>query len=228
MPPERCESDPVLPVVAADDPGVSVAPLPSFDSTRPVASGAVRAVPCRVLTAGTPDDFERVLDVWRILLAAEMLGGAEACLALAVGYAKSRHQFDRPIGSFQAVKHACADMMIEIDATRAMVMYAAMCADDPAELRIAGPLVKAQAADTFLQCAGARGLPDPRRDRLHLGARSAPLLPQGPDQRGTVRRKRTEPGACCRPGRPRVPGANDVHPARLRRCDHADLYRYHP
>ena len=142
-------------VVAADDPGVSVVRLPSFDSTRPVATVRFAQSPAEALTAGTPDDFERVLDVSRILLAAEMLGGAEACLALAVGYAKSRHQFDRPIGSFQAVKHACADMMIEIDATRAVVMYAAMSADDPTELRIAGPLVKAQAADTFLQCAGA-------------------------------------------------------------------------
>ena len=97
-----------------------------------------------------------MLDVARVLLAAEMLGGAEACLALAVEYACTRRQFDRPIGSFQAVKHACAEMMIEIDATRAAVMYAAMSAADDDELQIAGPLAKAQAADTYRACAPVR------------------------------------------------------------------------
>jgi alkylation response protein AidB-like acyl-CoA dehydrogenase len=142
-------------VVAADAPGVTVVSLPSFDSTRPVVKLQFAQAPAEALSAGTPDDFERVLDVARILLAAEMLGGAEACLALAVDYAKSRHQFDRPIGSFQAVKHSCSDMMIEINATRAIVMFAAMSADDVTELKINGPLAKAQAAETFRQCAGS-------------------------------------------------------------------------
>ena len=119
----------VLHVVAADDPGVTVVPLPSFDITRSVARLKFAQAPADALTAGAPDGLDRVLDVARILLAAEMLGGAEACLARAVEYAKSRRQFDRPIGSFQAVKHACADMMIEIDATRAVVMFAAMSAE---------------------------------------------------------------------------------------------------
>lgn len=107
------------------------------------------------MTAGSPDEVERLLDVARLLLAAEMLGGAEACLALAVEYARTRRQFDRPIGSFQAVKHACAEMMIEIDATLAAVMFAAMSAANGDDLRITAPLVKAQAADTFVLCAGS-------------------------------------------------------------------------
>lgn len=93
--------------------------------------------------------MERVLDVARVLLAAEMLGGAEACLDLAVQYAGRRTQFDRPIGSFQAVKHACADMMIEIDATRATVMFAAMSAANGDELQTVAPLAKAQTAETL-------------------------------------------------------------------------------
>lgn len=144
-----------LHVVAADAPGVTVVPLPSFDITRPVARLELVQAPAEALSAGSPDDVERVLDVARVLLAAEMLGGAEACLAMAVEYARTRKQFDRPIGSFQAVKHACAEMMIEIDATRAAVMYAAMSAADDSELQIAGPLVKAQAADTYALCAGS-------------------------------------------------------------------------
>src|SRR5262249_49898856 len=90
-----------------------------------------------------------------VLLAAEMLGGAEACLQLAVEYARSRRQFGRAIGSFQAVKHACADMMIEIDATRAAVMFAAVSAAGGHELHIAAPLGRAQAVDTFVLCAGS-------------------------------------------------------------------------
>ena len=146
---------PVLHVVTADAPGVTVERLPSFDITRPVAKLRLNSAPAEPLTAGSPDDMERVLDVARVLLAAEMLGGAEACLQLAVEYACSRRQFGRAIGSFQAVKHACADMMIEIDATRAAVMFAAMSAAGGNELHIAAPLAKAQAADTFVLCAGS-------------------------------------------------------------------------
>lgn len=149
------ESTVVCHVVAADAPGVTVVRLPSFDITRPVAKVRLSQAPAEPLTAGSPDEVERLLDVARLLLAAEMLGGAEACLALAIEYARSRRQFDRPIGSFQAVKHACAEMMIEIDATRAAVMFAAMSAANGDELRITAPLVKAQAADTFVLCAGS-------------------------------------------------------------------------
>lgn len=142
-------------VVAADAPGVAVERLPSFDMTRPVAHLRLAQAPAEALTAGSPDDVERVLDVARALLAAEMLGGAEACLDRTVEYARTRKQFDRPIGSFQAIKHACAEMMIEIDATRAAVMFAAMSGPADREFRISAPLAKAQAADTYALCAGS-------------------------------------------------------------------------
>ena len=121
--------------------------------TRPVARVTLAQAPAEPLD-GAPDQLERVLDTARVLLAAEMLGGAEACLLLSVDYSRSRRQLDRAIGMFQAVKHMCADMAIEIDATRVAVMFAAMSACDPAELAVAAPLVKAQAADTFTLCAG--------------------------------------------------------------------------
>jgi alkylation response protein AidB-like acyl-CoA dehydrogenase len=143
-----------LHVVAADAPGVTVVALPSFDITRPVAKLQLAQAPAEALTAGRPDDVERVLDVARMLLAAEMLGSAEACLELSVEYARNRKQFGRSIGSFQAIKHACAEMLIEIDATRAAVMFAAMSAVSGNELHIAAPLAKAQAADTYALCAG--------------------------------------------------------------------------
>lgn len=142
-------------LVAADAPGVTVERLPSFDVTRPVARLTLDNASAEPLAAATPAEMERVLDVARVLLSAEMLGGAESCLTLTTDYASTRRQFDRAIGSFQAVKHACADMMIEIDATRVAVMFAAMTAEDPGELTISAPLVKAQAADTFALCAGS-------------------------------------------------------------------------
>lgn len=142
-------------LLPAEDPRVVVERLPSFDSTRPVARLRLTQAPAEPLAAGPPGEIDRVVDVARVLLAAEMLGGAEACLAMSVEYASSRKQFDRLIGSFQAIKHACAEMMIEIDATRVAVMFAAMSATDPGELRIAAPLVKAQAAETFAACAGS-------------------------------------------------------------------------
>ncbi|BBX10461.1 acyl-CoA dehydrogenase family protein [Mycolicibacterium aichiense] len=139
-------------VVDTATPGVGVTPLPSFDASRPVARVTLGQAAAERLDAA-PDALDQVLDTARVLLAAEMLGGAEACLARSIEYACSRSQFDRPIGTFQAVKHMCAEMAIEIDATRVAVMFAAMSADDPGELAVAAPLVKAQAADTFTLCA---------------------------------------------------------------------------
>ncbi len=136
---------------------VTVTPATGLYAMHQVLAAAGRGIPTGTCptAAGTPDDMERVLDVARVLLAAEMLGGAEACLDLAVQYAGRRTQFDRPIGSFQAVKHACADMMIEIDATRATVMFAAMSAANGDELQTVAPLAKAQTAETFVLCAGS-------------------------------------------------------------------------
>ncbi|HEY9266025.1 MAG TPA: acyl-CoA dehydrogenase family protein [Mycobacterium sp.] len=145
----------VLHVVAADASGVTVERLPSFDATRPVARLRLDQAQAEPLDSGPLGGIEQVLDTARVLLAAEMLGAAEQCLTMTVEYARSRKQFDRSIGSFQAVKHLCAEMLIEIDATRAAVMFAAMSAADPDELRITGPLARAQAADTFTLCAGS-------------------------------------------------------------------------
>ena len=142
-------------VVDAAAPGVRVHAETSFDPTRPVAAVALTDAPAELLTAGQIDSIDRVLDVARVLLAAEMLGGAQACLSMTLDHVKTRKQFGRPIGSFQAVKHACAEMMIEIDATRAAVMFAASTATVADELRVSAPLVKAQAAETFTLCAGS-------------------------------------------------------------------------
>jgi alkylation response protein AidB-like acyl-CoA dehydrogenase len=137
-------------------PGVTVSATgASFDLTRPVCAVDLDAVPAVRLGDGSEADVEGLLDVGRTLLAAEMTAAAEACLDAAVEYAKRRVQFNRAIGSFQAVKHGCAQLAVELDAARAAADWAAMlaAAGDPG-LRTAALIAKVQAADTFTACAG--------------------------------------------------------------------------
>jgi alkylation response protein AidB-like acyl-CoA dehydrogenase len=156
----------LVPAVAADGPGLFVAeraapgvtvsePGSSFDLTRPVSAVALDAVPALRLGDGPGPDLDRLLDVGRTLLAAEMAAAAEACLDAAVDYGKRRVQFNRAIGSFQAIKHGCAQLAVEIDAAWAAADWAAMlaAAADPG-LATAALIAKAQAADTFTACAG--------------------------------------------------------------------------
>jgi hypothetical protein len=156
----------LIPALAPDGPGLFVAERTaagvmvgglgsSFDLTRPVCAVALDAVPAFRLGDGPGPDSGGLLDVGRTLLAAEMAAAAEACLEAAVEYAKQRVQFNRAIGSFQAVKHGCAQLAVEIDAARAAADWAAMlaAAGDPG-LGTAAVIAKAQAADTFTACAG--------------------------------------------------------------------------
>src|SRR6185436_7764159 len=94
------------------------------------------------------------LDLATVALAAEQVGGAERCLELAVAYANQRVQFGRPIASFQAIKHKCADMLMRIEAARSATYYAACTADErSAELPVAASLAKAYCSDAYYQCA---------------------------------------------------------------------------
>ncbi|HMF82268.1 MAG TPA: acyl-CoA dehydrogenase family protein, partial [Acidimicrobiia bacterium] len=98
--------------------------------------------------------LERTLNHAAVALAAEMCGGAQRCLDMAVQYAKDRVQFGRPIGSFQAIKHKCADMLLEIESAKTAMYYAlwVTAADDP-ELPVVAPMAKAYAADAFFKAA---------------------------------------------------------------------------
>ena len=78
---------------------------------------------------GAADAIARTLDAGRIALAADTLGACEAMIEQAVDYAKQRRQFDRVIGSFQAVKHMCAEMMAELEPARSLLWYAAHAFD---------------------------------------------------------------------------------------------------
>jgi len=97
----------------------------------------------------------RTLDVAAIALAAEQLGGAQRALDMAVAYAKVRQQFGRPIGSFQAIKHRCADLLLEVESLRSAVGYAAAAvAASSAELPVLAPLLKAYASEVYSHVAG--------------------------------------------------------------------------
>lgn len=125
-------------VVDAADSGVSRTALSTLDLTRPQATIDFAAVPARLIAG--PEDAPGVcgqaLQVGAVLLAAEQIGGAQHLLDLSVAYAKERLQFGRPIGSFQAVKHRIADMLIEQEHARSAAYHGAWAlqdgTDDPA------------------------------------------------------------------------------------------------
>ena len=107
---------------------------------------------------GSPGDgaaaLDRALDVAAVALAAEQLGGAQRALDMAVGYAKVREQFGRPIGSFQTIKHRCADLLLEVESLRSAVGYAAAAVvEGSPEIPVLASLAKAYASETFFHVA---------------------------------------------------------------------------
>ena len=146
--------------VSADTAGVTRSLLPSMDPTRKLARIDFDRVQARRLgdgqdgpTAGVTA-LERTLDQAAIALANEMVGGAQALFDSAVDYAKLRVQFGRTIGSFQAIKHKCADMLLDMELAKSAAYYAAQAAatDDP-EWPALACLAKAGASDMYLHIA---------------------------------------------------------------------------
>jgi alkylation response protein AidB-like acyl-CoA dehydrogenase len=129
--------------VAADAAGVTRTRLDALDPTRRLGRIELDGAPAeRVGPGGDATDFlQRVLDLAVVALAHEQVGGASACLDSAVEYAKIRVQFDRPIGSFQAIKHKCADMLMEVEGARSAAYSAAWtAAEDVGGLPVAAAL----------------------------------------------------------------------------------------
>ncbi len=142
--------------IQADADGLTRKQLPTLDQTRRLARLEFSSVPARLI--GAPGEaaaiLSRTLDVAAIAQAAEQLGGAQRALDMAVSYAKIRHQFGRPIGSFQAIKHRCADLLLEVESLRSAVGYAAAAvAEDSPEIPVVAALVKALASDTYFHVA---------------------------------------------------------------------------
>lgn len=117
-----------LHLVQADAAGLATRTLTTIDRTRPTGELTLDQVPAE-LVSEDPAVLGRVVDAARVMLAADTLGAAQSMLDKAVAYAGERRQFNRPIGSFQAVKHLCAEMAAALEPCRAMVWYAAHALD---------------------------------------------------------------------------------------------------
>ena len=138
--------------VDAGAPGVAVEQVPSVDGTRAQATVTLDHAPARRLGAGDATDaVSGVVDRVLVALVTDGVGAAQVALDLAVAYAKERAQFDRPIGSFQAVQHLCSDMLQALELGRAGAYYALWACDaaSAAERHRAAVMAKAFAADAF-------------------------------------------------------------------------------
>ncbi len=147
-------------VVEAAQQTVTRTARPTLDATRRLARIELRDAPARLLgEPGTASAaIARTLNEGAILLACEMVGGAERALEISVEYAKVRTQFGRAIGSFQAIKHKCADMLLLVESARSAAYWAACVAAQPdgdaGELTIAASVAKSYANDAYFQVAG--------------------------------------------------------------------------
>lgn len=157
-----CDSEEGVSLLAlpADAPGVRVEPHACLDPTRPLATVHFDAVAVRpewVLgrAGGAAEALEQAERVAAGLLAAELTGVAAYSLTSTVDYVQQRVQFGRAIGSFQAVKHALADMMVQVEAARSAYLYAAAALDLGGEEAIeAASVAKAWCGDAAMHCAG--------------------------------------------------------------------------
>jgi alkylation response protein AidB-like acyl-CoA dehydrogenase len=133
--------------------------LPTMDRTRKLAEvrlGGVRVPVSHRLGAegDAATALAQTLDLAAIALAAEQVGGAERCLEMAVEHAQVRQQFGRAIGSFQAIKHRCADMLVRMESARSASYHAGWAAATEAPgLPVAAALAKAYASEAFFHCA---------------------------------------------------------------------------
>lgn len=142
--------------VDARDSGLHQERLPAMDPTRRLSRLNFAGVSAQLV--GDDGDgarvLERVLRLAAISLAAEQVGGAGRCLQMAVDYARSRAQFGRLIGSFQAVQHMCTDMLIDLECARSAVLCGVRAASaSPEQLRVNACLAKSYAADAFVRIA---------------------------------------------------------------------------
>jgi alkylation response protein AidB-like acyl-CoA dehydrogenase len=146
-------------VVPGDHAGMKRTGLVTMDQTRRMAEielSAVRvdAASCLGAPGQAGPGLRRTLDLAAIALAAEQVGGAQRTLDMAVAYAKEREQFGRPIGSFQSIKHKCADMMLAVETARSALYYAACIASDASDdLSTNASLAKAWCSEAYFKCA---------------------------------------------------------------------------
>ena len=150
------DAGPSLFAVDGDADGVTRSSLFTMDQTRKLARVELSDAPGRLVgrEGAAAAILERTLQLAAVGLAHEQVGGAQRCLEMATQYAKDRIQFGRPIGSFQAVKHKCADMLVHVELARSAAYYAGWCAaelDD--DLPIAAAMAKSYCSEAYFSVA---------------------------------------------------------------------------
>jgi alkylation response protein AidB-like acyl-CoA dehydrogenase len=138
--------------VEAGAAGFTAEALSTMDQTRKQARLTFSSTPARLV--GTDGEgwsaISKMLDLAAVALAAEQVGGAQFVLEMAVEYAKNRVQFGRPIGSFQAIKHKCADMLLEVESAKSAAYYAGWAAaEDNDELPEVASLAKSYCSEAY-------------------------------------------------------------------------------
>ena len=136
--------------------GVEREALSTMDQTRKQSRVTFTDAPAMLVGAngGALDGLQTTLHVAAAALAAEQVGGAQRVLTNSVEYAKVRVQFGRPIGSFQAIKHKCADMLLDVESAKSAAYYAAWAAQEQNdELAIAASLAKSFCSEAYFHCA---------------------------------------------------------------------------
>ena len=142
-----------LVLVERDAPGLTIRPLDMFDRTRRVYEVRFKQVPISGFLGKEGKGWKllaRLQDLACVALSADSLGGAQQALDMAVEYTKVREQFNRPIASFQALKHMAAEMVSEIEPARSLVWYAAYAFDTRAkDTSRAASIAKARLSEVY-------------------------------------------------------------------------------
>ncbi|MHB1928428.1 MAG: acyl-CoA dehydrogenase family protein [Acidimicrobiales bacterium] len=136
--------------------GFRATPLTTMDQTRKQARLTFSSTPARLVGADGDGwrPISSMLDKAVVALAAEQVGGAQRVLDMAVEYAKVRVQFGRPIGSFQAIKHKCADMLLEVESAKSAAYYAGWAAaEESDELPVVASLAKSYCSEAYFHAA---------------------------------------------------------------------------
>lgn len=142
--------------VRGDASGVARESLPTMDQTRKQSRIELKDAPAALVgdEGAALAGLETTVQIAVATLAAEQVGGAQRVLNNAVEYAKNRVQFGRPIGSFQAIKHKCADMLLDVESAKSAAYYAAWAAQERNdELPIAASLAKSFCSEAYFHCA---------------------------------------------------------------------------
>jgi len=147
-------------LVDAKAPGITTTQLKTMDQTRKLGEVVLKdvRVPADRVLGPVGQGWallDRVIDRGKVGLCAEMCGGAQRVLEMSVDYAKVREQFGKPIGSFQAIQHKCANMLVEVESSKSVTYYAAWAvANGVAEAPLAAAMAKAYCSDAYRHVSG--------------------------------------------------------------------------